>query len=150
MASDMHSYYTTSSSTLASRSPPIMDELISKYSSGTGVSSMPTSSPRRGLVRRIIDRVRLEYYRYEVTFGVYVMTPGEKFVANTFVVLFLSLLLWASFLYFPQLLIQKLGRLIWILTGRSEDLGAVLGFFDQGYRTASTASAGIPASTLAS
>lgn len=129
-----------------------MDELISKYSSATVVSSTstPTSSQRRGLLRRIIDRVRLEYYRYEVTFGVYVMTPGEKFVANTFVVLFLSLLLWASFLYFPQLLIQKLGRLIWILTGRSEDLGAVLGFFDQGYRTASTASAGIPASTLAS
>jgi hypothetical protein len=33
------------------------------------------------------------YYQYEVTFSLYVMTPGEKFVWNSIVVVFLTLLL---------------------------------------------------------
>jgi hypothetical protein len=71
--------------------------------------------------------VRLEYYRYEVTFGLYVMTPSEKLVTNTFVIVILTLLLWALLLYFPSLLYQKLGRLVWLLTGHSgEEVGAVL------------------------
>lgn len=87
-----------------------------------------TSQPRRGLLRRITDRIRLEYYRYEVTFGLYVMTPGEKLAANTFVMVVMSLLLWALLLYFPSLLYNKLSRLVWLLTGQSgAEMGAVLG-----------------------
>lgn len=86
---------------------------------------------RRNMFQRATDRVRLEYYRYEVTFGLYVMTPGEKLVANTFVLVFLGLLLWASLVYFPALLYQKLSRLVWLLTGQSgEEMGAALGILD--------------------
>ena len=61
-------------------------------------------------IKRLVDRARLEYYRYEVTYGIYVLTPGEKSVANTFVVVFLSLLVWALFLYLPSLLSRNLAR----------------------------------------
>ncbi|PGH10514.1 hypothetical protein AJ79_05442 [Helicocarpus griseus UAMH5409] len=78
----------------------------------------PTGQP--SLFKRISNRLRLAYYRYEVTYGLYVMTPEEKMVANSFLVVFIALLIWALFLYFPPLLFQKLRRLVWILTGTDE------------------------------
>ncbi|KAL1998835.1 hypothetical protein VTN02DRAFT_5503 [Thermoascus thermophilus] len=144
MATEMHSFYTPSATPhISSHSPQFMDELISKCSSTMSTSSSPSPTPvhpRKGPIQRLVDRVRLEYYRYEVTFGVYVMTPGEKFVANTFVIVFLSLLIWALLLYFPSLLYQKLSRLVWLLTGHnSEEMGAVLGVIDTGLHVATSA-----------
>lgn len=130
---EMQSFYTPSTSThISSHAPAAVDELINKYSSTMSTSTLSTTSqPRRGLLRRITDRIRLEYYRYEVTFGLYVMTPGEKLAANTFVMVVMSLLLWALLLYFPSLLYNKLSRLVWLLTGHSgEEMGAVLGILD--------------------
>lgn len=97
--------------------------------------------PRRNILQRSVDRIRLEYYRYEVTFGLYVMTPGEKLVANTFVMVVLSLLFWALLVYFPALLYQKLSRLVWLLTGHSsEEMGAALGILDSHVNSISTPS----------
>ncbi|EEH20373.1 hypothetical protein PABG_02632 [Paracoccidioides brasiliensis Pb03] len=80
--------------------------------------SDPASRRRQpNILKRLSNRLQLAYYRYEVTYGIYVMTPEEKFVANSFLLVFLSLLVWALFLYFPPLLFQKLSRLVWILTG---------------------------------
>lgn len=101
----------------------------------------------RGFIRRCIDRILLEYYRYEVTFGVYVMAPGEKFVANAFILVVLSLLVWAGLLCFPQLLLRKLGRLVWLLTGHNEDVAAFSGMFEQNYMSAATAA--IPTRSMA-
>lgn len=128
MSTDMRAFYTPATSTHVSsqcqHSPPIVDELISKYSSSMATAnSTPAvsySKQHRNIALRFVDWVCLEYYRYEVTFGIYVMSPGEKFVANTFVFVFLSLLLWATLLYLPPLLFSKIGRLVWILTGHSE------------------------------
>ncbi|KAL2819186.1 hypothetical protein BJX63DRAFT_428840 [Aspergillus granulosus] len=135
MATEMQSFYTPATSThTISHAPTAVDELISKYSStmSTTTSSGHHILPktRRNIFQRATDRVRLEYYRYEVTFGLYVMTPGEKLVANTFVIVVLALLFWAL-LYFPTLLYQKLSRLIWLLTGQSsEEVGAAFGILD--------------------
>ncbi|KAJ5585044.1 uncharacterized protein N7459_004844 [Penicillium hispanicum] len=133
MTTEIQSFYTPTTSTRISHASPAVDELINKYS-----SSMNSSTPgalrnqSRNPFQRFFDRVRLEYYRYEVTFGLYVMTPSEKCVANTFVFVVLTLLLWASLLYFPSLLYQKLSRLVWLLTGHSgEEVGAVLGILDK-------------------
>ncbi|GAD97520.1 hypothetical protein ANI_1_1720134 [Paecilomyces variotii No. 5] len=142
MANEGHTCYMHSG---PPHSPQIMDELISKYSStmsaSTSCSSVAYSSAntRRNVVQRMLDRARVQYYRYEVTFGLYVMTPGEKLVANTFVLVFLSLLVWALLLYFPTLLYQKLSRLIWLLTGHDEDVGAVLGAIDSGLHPVTSA-----------
>lgn len=107
-----------------------MDELISKYSSTSAPAAFRVQRTRNPF-KRFFDRVRLEYYRYEVTFGLYVMTPSEKLVANTFVAVVLSLLLWALLLYFPSLLYHKLSRLVWLLTGHSsQEVGTALGILD--------------------
>ncbi|KAL5355829.1 hypothetical protein BJX96DRAFT_141933 [Aspergillus floccosus] len=138
MATEMQSFYTPSTSThISSHAPAAVDELINKYSSTmstgniSGSSHMAMKNPSRNVLQRLVDRVRLEYYRYEVTFGLYVMTPGEKLVANSFVIVVLSLLFWALLLYFPALLYQKLTRLVWLLTGHSsEEMGAALGILE--------------------
>jgi hypothetical protein len=123
-----------------SHAPAAVDELISKYSSTSAPAAFRTQRARHPF-QRFFDRVRLEYYRYEVTFGLYVMTPSEKLVANTFVVVVLSLLLWALLLYFPSLLYHKLSRLVWLLTGHSsQDVGTALGILDNYGNTVSPAS----------
>ena len=62
----------------------------------------------------------MEYYRYEVTFGLYVMTSGEKVVVNALVIVFMSLLLWGLLQYFPSLLYRKVIGMLWLLTGHSD------------------------------
>ncbi|RAL14881.1 serine palmitoyltransferase small subunit family protein [Aspergillus homomorphus CBS 101889] len=137
MPPEMQSFYTPSTSThISSHAPAAVDELINKYSSTmststSAVSHLSMKKSHRNVLQRITDRIRLEYYRYEVTFGLYVMTPGEKLVANTFVIVVLSLLFWALLVYFPALLYQKASRLLWLLTGENgEEMGAALGIID--------------------
>ncbi|KAL6230879.1 hypothetical protein BDW75DRAFT_56021 [Aspergillus navahoensis] len=136
MATEMQSFYTPATTThISSHGPAAVDELINKYSSTMATISPPGTytfhRAQRNIFQRIADRIRLGYYRYEVTYGLYVMTPGEKIVANTFVAVFLGLLIWAMFCYFPGLLFQKFSRLVWLLTGQSgEEMGAALGILD--------------------
>lgn len=137
MATEMQSFYTPStSSRISSRAPAAMDELISKYSSMSNSSNSTTTATSskagsQGILRRMTDRVWIEYYRYQVTFGLYVMTSTEKLAANTFVVVVLSLMLWALLLYFPSLLYHKLSRLVWLLTGHSGgEVSAALGILE--------------------
>ncbi|PGH09690.1 hypothetical protein AJ80_07641 [Polytolypa hystricis UAMH7299] len=134
-ATEVHSCYAAPTAHHASsHSPQLVDQFFSQYSSlssaSTAVSpslsqfSKPSSyliqmEPRRNLLQRAIDRVHLAYYRYEVTFGVYVMTPPEKLIANTFLIVCVSLLMWALFLYFPSVLFYKIGRLVWLITGNN-------------------------------
>ena len=111
MATDFQSFCKSSPS-----SSTTTTTTTKKYSSST-YNKPPQSN--RNIVHRPIDRVRLEYYRYEVTYGVYTLTPWEKAVANAFVAVVLSLLIWTTLFYFPPLLYRKLSRLIWLLTGHS-------------------------------
>jgi uncharacterized membrane protein len=78
----------------------------------------------------MLGRVQLEYYRYEVTFGLYVLTPNEKIVANAFVLVSLALFFWAL-LYLPSMLYNKAGGLVWLLTGHSgQEVRTALGILD--------------------
>lgn len=42
--------------------------------------------------------MQLEYYRYAVTLGPYVMTPKERLVTNVFVIFTLLVLCWSVLL----------------------------------------------------
>lgn len=148
MATEVQTFYTPSATAhISSHAPAAVDELISKYSSTMvtasskhSASHLTLKNPRRNILQRIVDHIQLGYYRYEVTFGLYVMTRGEKLVANTFVIVVLSLLFWALVLYFPSLLYQKLSRLVWLLTGHSgEEMGAAFGILDTHVSPASSA-----------
>ena len=64
------------------------------------------------------------YYRYETTYGLYVMTYEEKVVVNILVLCLLSLLFFATFIYFPKLLIRFSQRLAFYLHGHTPVLNA--------------------------
>ncbi|KAJ5295631.1 hypothetical protein PENANT_c001G00476 [Penicillium antarcticum] len=127
---EMQSFYTPSTSDrISPPAPAAMNELMNRYSSARSSATFKGGYPRkyRNVFQQGIDRVRLEYYRYEVTFGLYVMTPGEKLVANTSVLIVLSLLA-CALVYFPSLLYTKLSSVLWLLTGRNgEQVDASLG-----------------------
>ncbi|KAJ5980824.1 hypothetical protein N7481_008122 [Penicillium waksmanii] len=137
---EIHTCY-TSTTTNVSHAPTAMDELHIRYSSSMTNASNTLRKKSRSPFQRVVDRVRLEYYRYEVTFGLYVMTPTEKCVANTFVLVVFSLLLWALLLYFPILLFHKLTRAVWLVTGHSDEANATLRMIDMHGDPISTTSA---------
>ncbi|CZR68258.1 uncharacterized protein PAC_18157 [Phialocephala subalpina] len=83
----------------------------------------PSTTPRdRSLLGQILAHIRLLHYQYEVTFSPYVMTPGEKFVLNTIVILVLSLLAMGIVCYLPPLLMRAGSRFFWLYNGRGDEL----------------------------
>ncbi|OAT09502.1 hypothetical protein BDBG_05264 [Blastomyces gilchristii SLH14081] len=59
-----------------------------------------TSSP--SIITSFIRWLRLKNYQYEVTISLYMLTPIEKFVFNTLLLLITSMLLAAAYVYLPD------------------------------------------------
>ena len=57
-------------------------------------------------------KLRLWYYQYEVTLGLYVMTPGEQFVVNFIMLTFLALLLAFITLWLPWQLARTIREVL--------------------------------------
>lgn len=116
----MHSqttcYYNLSTSDSKYPHIPVVDELIKRHGSITNyTSNTPRGSHRRNIFRQCIESIRLEYYRYEVTYGLYVLTFNEKLVVNTFVSVVLCLLTWALF-HVPSWLYATHSYISWLMT----------------------------------
>lgn len=65
-------------------------DISSKMSSLQTLHQTSTSRirrPRISMPEKLSNELRLRYFQYEVTFGLYMMTPLEKLVLNTVVVL---------------------------------------------------------------
>ncbi|RPB25394.1 hypothetical protein L211DRAFT_120856 [Terfezia boudieri ATCC MYA-4762] len=62
------------------------------------MSDLQNPSTTSSLIR-LLQRKR---YQYEVTYSLYMLTPMEKFIFNTFLFAFLSMLILAASLYLPQ------------------------------------------------
>ncbi|TVY65690.1 hypothetical protein LSUE1_G007751 [Lachnellula suecica] len=76
----------------------------------------PTQPQRRNkpsVVENIVYQLQLAYYRYEVTFSSYVLTPVEKVILNTIVLSFFSLLLAIVYSCLPPLVTRALVRGPW-------------------------------------
>ncbi|KAI5803122.1 hypothetical protein EDC01DRAFT_494556 [Geopyxis carbonaria] len=54
------------------------------------------------MLSTILKFLALKRYQYEVTFSLYMLTPTEKFIFNTFLFFFLSMLILAVSLYLPH------------------------------------------------
>jgi hypothetical protein len=80
-------------------------------------SSPHFRKPRVSVSAKVSNYLRLRYYQYEVTFGVYVMTPGEKLVFNSIICVALTALLYALFWGFEPFVINTLCKLIYYATG---------------------------------
>lgn len=66
---------------------------------------------------KVSNYIRLRYYQYEVTFGVYVMTPNEKLIFNSIVLIVLAALFYALFWGFEPFFVNMVCRLIYYMTG---------------------------------
>ncbi|OJD31517.1 uncharacterized protein BKCO1_4700042 [Diplodia corticola] len=67
-------------------------------------------------VLRWLQRKR---YQYEVTFSLYMLTPTEKFIFNSFVFLFASMIVIAASLYLPEHISFLANRAAYYLAGET-------------------------------
>ncbi|KAK2803854.1 hypothetical protein FQN50_006862 [Emmonsiellopsis sp. PD_5] len=58
--------------------------------------------PSPGIFTSFIRWLKLKNYQYEVTVALYMLTPTEKFVFNTLLLLITSMLLIAAYVYLPD------------------------------------------------
>jgi hypothetical protein len=77
----------------------------------------PDYSRRRSFVSSLVEHTKIAYYQYEVTFPIYVMPPGEKFAFNSFMLIFLSLLIFTAVTYLSPLVLIASPQVLWF--GRS-------------------------------
>ena len=82
----------------------------------------PPMRRRQSPFSTLMGKIELAYYRYEVTFSPYVMTPGEKIVLNTIVVVLLSLLIIGIVTYLPKLLVRTAIKLVYYYAGANDKL----------------------------
>jgi hypothetical protein len=82
-----------------------------------------SQSPRQlrlSLSAKLANELRLRYYRYEVTFGLYVMTAGEKLVLNGIVLSIFFAVLYGLYVGLRPFLIHLICRLVYYLTGTAD------------------------------
>merc|ERR1711939_652317 len=82
-----------------------------------------TSLDSKSPLDSFVDKIRLWYYQYEVTFSLYVMTPTEKIITNTIVLSFFALVLYAIVSFTPLFITQFISRtissLFWVYVNES-------------------------------
>ncbi|KAJ8612784.1 hypothetical protein MRB53_037255 [Persea americana] len=81
----------------------------------------PAQFPRRSKQNNVFTELRYQaqmiYYRYELSTGQYVMSPGEKLAFNLIVASILVLLFSAIYYYLPRTIALSLNRLAYYATG---------------------------------
>jgi len=80
-------------------------------------SSSHIRKPRMSMPAKVSNYLRLRYYQYEVTFGVYMMTPTEKLVFNTLILAIFAALAFALFWGFRPFIVNAVCRILYYITG---------------------------------
>lgn len=88
-------------------------------------SSASEFRPRIKVPSKVTEYFELCYYQYEVTFGLYVMTPPEKLVLNSIVFTICAALLFGICFGLQPMLIRSLCRLVWYIHGTFEGIESV-------------------------
>ncbi|KAI1624553.1 hypothetical protein EDD37DRAFT_650424 [Exophiala viscosa] len=86
-------------------------------------STPPKSKPRSLTAAKVSNYLRLRYHQYEVTFGVYMMTPAEKCVFNLVVLGAFTAILYAVFFGTEAFVVNAVCRLIYYITGSLSNTG---------------------------
>ncbi|PGH09938.1 hypothetical protein AJ79_05554 [Helicocarpus griseus UAMH5409] len=73
---------------------------------------MAQTTPSPSIITSFIRWLRLKNYQYEVTIAIYMLTPTEKFIFNTLLLLITSMLLTAAYVYLPNHLLT-ISKRIW-------------------------------------
>ncbi|KAH8763848.1 hypothetical protein BGZ57DRAFT_931088 [Hyaloscypha finlandica] len=85
-------------------------------------TASPPMRRKQSVLSTLLGKIELMYYQYEVAFSPYVLTPGEKFVLNTIVVVLLTLLFVGMATYLPKLVARAAVRLVRFYAGASDKL----------------------------
>lgn len=103
---------------------------FSNISSNMSSLHMLASSPAPYISRRRIsvteklsNLLRLRYYQYEVTFGLYMLTPGEKMLLNTIILSVFSALLYAFCWGVQPFLINTVCQVLYYVLGSAAPAG---------------------------
>lgn len=79
--------------------------------------SNPLRKPRVSMSAKVSNYLRLRYYQYQVTFGLYMMTRTEKLIFNTVILAVLAAFVYALFWGFEPFLVSSLCRSTYYVTG---------------------------------
>ncbi|KAM0796732.1 hypothetical protein BDR22DRAFT_892866 [Usnea florida] len=71
----------------------------------------------------LIRWLQRKRYQYEVTFSLYMLTPMEKFIFNTFLLLFISMVIIAASLYLPEHVMKMASRAWFYYAGDETAVG---------------------------
>lgn len=66
---------------------------------------------------KVSNYLRLRYYQYEVTFGLYIMNPAEKFIFNTIILVVFAALLTGLYWEFQPFIVHTWCRVTYYATG---------------------------------
>jgi hypothetical protein len=89
----------------------------------TSTSSSRDTAPRKPRVSmpvKVSNYLRLRYYQYEVTFGIYMLKPLEKTIFNLIILGFACALLYALYLGFLPFIVHGVCRLLFYISGSVE------------------------------
>lgn len=88
--------------------------LVSLFSSESSASRLRS---RISVPEKVTNYLQLKNYQYEVTFGLYMMTPTEKWILNSIICTIMALLLYGILFGLQPLLIRTVCRMIWCMSG---------------------------------
>ena len=100
--------------------------ISSKMSSLQMLSSSPTppaSRRRVSVTAKLSNLLRLRYYQYEVTFGLYMLTPGEKMLLNTIILSIFAALLYAFSWGVQPFLVNTICKILYYVLGSAARAG---------------------------
>lgn len=106
--------------------PLFVDSVASSpnYFSGMSVISLLGPSGVSHLRRRqdsisskMLNHLRLRYHQYELTFGLYIMSPGEKLAVNSFVLGIFAAIFYAVYFGLQPFIVRTLCQIIYYLSG---------------------------------
>ena len=83
----------------------------------SGSSSASALRSKALIPTKVSNYVHLRYYQYEVTFGLYMMTPGEKVVFNTILLGILAAIACGLFFGLQPFLVKLVCQMLWYMSG---------------------------------
>lgn len=81
--------------------------------------------PRLSMPDKLSNELRLRYYQYEVTFGLYMLNSNEKLLLNAIVLTLFSLISFGLFWGLQPFIVNVVCRLVFYISGSLAPAGTV-------------------------
>jgi hypothetical protein len=100
-------------------SSPLPSPKILMNMNGFQLYTPPARSrrPRISIPAKLSNYLQVRYYQYEVTFGLYMMTLGEKVILNTILFTILAGILYGFYIGLERFVIDTVCNLVYCITG---------------------------------